>query len=182
MVVTANVILSKNTNNVAVVFTPTTSISNLVFTKDGGSSSSGANTIVVSLAKDNVPNIVFGTETIDVGTLRFFKGDKGDRGDTGLKGDRGDQGEVGPIGPVGPQGPKGDKGDKGSQGNVIHREIIRIEGYSYQYVVPEDKYLVSIHIVSDDNVEIIPQITRSGNTVNVMSNVNIEGYMEVIYG
>jgi hypothetical protein len=122
MLVTAEIKLVKNNSDVKAVFTPSVYISKLELV-DSGNSSTSTNINVV-LSKTNTPQITFGTDAVDAGIVRFFKGDKGDTGPQGpqglqgLQGIQGPQGEQGLQGIQGIQGIKGDKGDIGPEGSV----------------------------------------------------------------
>ena len=141
MLVTAEIKLVKNNSDVKAVFTPSVYISKLELV-DSGNSSTSTNINVV-LSKTNTPQITFGTDVVDAGAVRFFKGEKGDtglqglqgiqgpqgeqglqglqgiQGIQGIKGDKGDIGPEGPVGLTGPQGIQGVKGDKGDPGEGL---------------------------------------------------------------
>ena len=93
MLVTADIKLVKSTNEVKAVFNPSLSIGKLVLVSDSAKGSSSS--INVVMRKDLYPQITFGTDALDLGSVRFFKGEKGD---------------IGPRGEIGPIGPKGEDG------------------------------------------------------------------------
>lgn len=181
MLITAQVTLVKSNSDVKLTLIPQVSISKLEFVKTEGSSSSLLRPLIV-FDKNITPSIEFNTSSsIDVGTIRFFKGDTGapgPKGDKGLPGPQGVQGVQGEIGPPGIQGPKGDKGDFGG----VTKDVILIDNKREVVIPKRPGTLVSIRITSTEGVEIIPAYVITEEVIVVTSNLDMNAYMEIIYG
>lgn len=157
MLITADIKLVKNTNNVNAVFTPTKRISKLEFVSDSSSGGSYTPNITVTLDKTINAYVAFNSEVLDAGSLRFFKGDKGDKGDVGARGPQGERGEAGYA--------------------SFTNEIVYLSDFEYDIT---DTNIVSINAFNANNEEISLCIKNTTTGLHVSSLVDMQGLYLIV--
>lgn len=155
MLVTANVKLVKNTNDVKVTFASTKNITKLEFVSDNGGSYKP--TVNVVMDRSLVPEIVFGSSVIDIDALRFFKGEKGEKGD------------------VGAVGPKGEKGEAGYAS--FTNEVVYLSDFEYSIT---NTNIVSVNAFNGNNEEISLCIKNTTTGLHVSSLVDMQGLYLIV--